>query len=88
MSTVSWPATRKELYAAGYTRAMQIPARACKRCDVRIEFWHTPENKLMPIEVNPDNENQLLCHFNTCPNAEEFRRPAEKARAVQRELFK
>lgn len=84
---LTWPATRKQLYAAGYARAMHIPARPCKRCKTRIEFWHTNKHSLMPLEINPENKNELLCHFNTCPHAEEFRKPEEKARPIQRELF-
>lgn len=87
MSNFTWPATRKDLYAAGYSRAMHIPARPCKRCGVHIEFWNTPDKKLMPLEVSPDNKSELLCHFNTCPHAAEFRKPTEKTRPVQRELF-
>jgi hypothetical protein len=87
MSNFTWPATRNALYAAGYARAFTIPTRPCKRCDVQIEFWHTPDKKLMPLEINPDNKSELLCHFNTCPHAEEFRKPAEKMRPIQKELF-
>jgi hypothetical protein len=83
----TWPATRKQLYAAGYARAMHIKARPCRRCGVHLEFWHTPKNSLMPLEINPENKKELLCHFNTCPHAEEFRKPEEKARPIQRELF-
>lgn len=84
---LTWPATRKQLYAAGYVRAMQIPARPCKRCNTHIEFWITPAKKLMPLENNPENKDELLCHFNTCPHAEEFRKPDEKQRPIQKELF-
>ena len=66
---------------------MHIRARPCRKCGVRIEFWFTNKSNLMPIETNPENKNELLCHFNTCPHAEEFRKPEEKARPIQRELF-
>lgn len=84
---LTWPATRKQLYAAGYARAMHIPGRKCKRCDTHIEFWTTPAASLMPLEANPENKNELLCHFNTCPHAEDFRKPEHKARPIQKELF-
>lgn len=84
---VDWPATRKDLYAAGYSRAMTIAARPCRRCGRRIEFWTTPAGALMPIEENPDNKNELLCHFNSCPHAKEFRKPEHEPRSTQRELF-
>jgi len=84
---LEWPATRKALYAAGYHRVMIIAARPCKKCGTRIEFWKTPGGKLMPLEDNPENSKELLCHFDTCPHAEEFRKPEQKARPIQRELF-
>lgn len=84
---LTWPATRKALYAAGYGRAMAIAARPCKRCGKRIEFWKTPAGGLMPLEVNPDKSGEMLCHFETCPHAAEFRKPEHKARPIQKELF-
>jgi hypothetical protein len=81
-----WPATRNELYAAGYVREMNKPARPCKRCGTRIEFWRTPANQLMPIEVSKENDRELLCHFATCPHADEFRQPLER-KPKQRELL-
>lgn len=87
MKTFTWPATRNALYKAGYSRAMHISPRSCKRCGVKIEFWNTPDKKLMPLETNPDNTSELLCHFNTCPHAKEFRKPNEKMRPIQKELF-
>lgn len=81
---VVWPATRKELYAAGYSRLMTIAARPCKRCGKRIEFWKTPAGACMPIEPSG---NEMLCHFNTCPHAKEFRKPEHEPRPTQRELF-
>ena len=83
---LTWPLTRKQLYAAGYVREFTIPPRPCRRCGVRIEFWRTPENKLMPIEES-ERADEMLCHFNTCPHAEEFRKPEEKQRPIQKELF-
>jgi VRR-NUC domain len=81
-----WPATRKELYAAGYVREMTMASRPCKRCGIVIQFWRTPDKKLMPIEESKEDANELLCHFNTCPHAEEFRKPqeikAKQARAL------
>jgi hypothetical protein len=85
---VTWPATRKQLYKAGYTRAFHISSRPCKRCSVRIEFWITPEKKLMPLEEHRgEKEITMLCHFNTCPHADEFRKTEEKTRPIQKELF-
>jgi hypothetical protein len=83
----TWPMTRKQLYAAGYNRMMEIPARPCKRCGTRIEFWRTPEDHIMPIEENREHKDEMLCHFSTCPHAAEFRKPEHKARPIQRELF-
>jgi hypothetical protein len=81
-----WPATRKELYAAGYERALTIPPRPCKCCGKTIHFWRTPDKALMPVEISAENDNELLCHFNTCPHADEFRRAAA-TKPKQRELF-
>jgi hypothetical protein len=82
-----WPATRQELYAAGYQRELMRPARPCKRCGTRIEFWKTPDRQLMPIEVGKEDSNELYCHFATCPHADEFRKEQGPPRAKQRELF-
>ena len=61
MKDFTWPATRKQLYAAGYSRAMQILTRPCKRCQVQIEFWHTPGRKsLMRSGVNPRTNRAAL----------------------------
>jgi hypothetical protein len=84
---LTWPATRKELYAHGYVRAMHIPSRPCRKCGTRIEFWRTPDNQLMPLEPTQGRDAPLLCHFATCPNAKEFRRPEYKPRPTQKELF-
>ncbi len=87
---LEWPSTRKTLYAAGYARDLQAPSRPCKLCGVKIEFWRTPEGKLMPLEVDPlsmPNAPMLLCHFATCPEAEKFRKPQHQPRPRQKELF-
>ena len=84
---ITWPATRKDLYGAGYKREITIPARACKRCGQQIQFWRTPGGKLMPLEENPENRDELLCHFYTCPHADEFRKEDLKPRPIQKELF-
>ena len=85
--SLTWPMTRKELYVAGYARQFNIPPRPCKLCGIRIEFWRTPANKIMPIEENPEHKDEMLCHFNTCPHADKFRKPEEKQRPIQKELF-
>lgn len=87
---LEWPATRKALYAAGYQREMHRPARPCKVCGVRIEFWRTPDGKLMPVELDPHSTPdapRMLCHFATCPGAEKFRKPEHQPRPRQKELF-
>lgn len=84
---MKWPATRKELYAWGYTRDIQKPARKCKRCPAMIELWQTPTKTWMPLEVTKEDKNLLICHFATCPNANEFRRDDWKPAATQAKLF-
>lgn len=81
-----WPATRKELYAAGYVRLMDRPPRPCKRCGRQIQFWRTPDGNTMPIEISKENPDELLCHFATCPNAGEFRKSLE-VKPKQGDLF-
>lgn len=88
MSKITWPATRQELYAAGYVRDFAIPTRPCKRCGKRLEFWRTPvDAQLMPLEES-EKQNVMLCHFATCPHAEEFRKAKIETKPTQRELFR
>jgi len=82
---IEWPITRKQLYQYGWSKAMKIPPRACKRCNVKIEFWFTPDKKLHPIEETVDG---LFSHFATCPYADDFRRERKIAKiSTQGELF-
>ena len=87
-SAITWPASRKDLYAAGYVRDFTIPPRPCKRCGKRIEFWRTPQANLMPLEESETAANVMLCHFATCPHAEEFRKSKIETTPTQRELFR
>lgn len=85
---MKWPATRNELYRAGYQREFEIPTRPCKRCNTSIEFWRTPEGKLMPLEPSPENKNEMLCHYATCPHADEFRKEKKiEKESMQPSLF-
>jgi hypothetical protein len=82
---LTWPATRNELYAAGYKKSFKVPVRKCKLCPALLEFWQTPDGKMMPIEVQYDGK--LVSHFATCPEAGSFRRPDLVPKSTQKRLF-
>lgn len=71
---IQFPATSKELEAAGYRYKY---GRPCRRCGVMIEFWVTPARKWAPLEriaEERDGGKLRVSHFSTCPFANEFRR--------------
>jgi hypothetical protein len=75
-----WPAERTKLTIAGYRFKY---ARACRLCRAQIEFWSTPEHKLIPLDRRTDERR--VPHWSTCPDAAEFRK---KHKIEQGELFK
>ena len=40
----------------------------CKGCGAEIEWWDTPKGKHIPLDPGT-----LEVHWNTCPNAKDFR---------------
>jgi len=69
-----FPKTLDELKHAGYR---YHSTRRCRRCPAEIEFWWTPDNKLMPLDV--DGKGNVVTHWSTCPKAEAFRKPKQGA---------
>ncbi len=64
-----FPETTDELVKAGY----KFDAEAkCRGCGDTIEWWITPRNKKMPMDVDP--EGNVESHWSNCPNAKEFRK--------------
>jgi hypothetical protein len=43
----------------------------CRGCGATVEWWITPHNKKMPMDV--DSHGNVLSHFSTCPNEKDFR---------------
>lgn len=64
-----FPKTLDELIGSGYKFDMDAK---CKGCGAAIEWWITPSNRKMPMDV--DEKGNVLSHFSTCPNAKDFRR--------------
>jgi hypothetical protein len=64
-----FPASVEELKAAGYEPTRQA-ATQCKACKAAIEFWRTPKNKMIPLNVGT-----YVPHWATCPEAKRFRTP-------------
>jgi hypothetical protein len=44
----------------------------CKGCGRPIQWWLTPRERKMPLEV--DLDGNVEPHFATCPNVQEFRK--------------
>jgi hypothetical protein len=72
-ATEFWPAERGQLTIAGYRFKY---ARACRLCNALIEFWSTPDHKLIPLDRQADERR--IPHRSTCPRADEFRQKAKQ----------
>jgi hypothetical protein len=73
----SFPTTRAELEAAGYSRNCYT---RCKGCTKAIEFWNTPNGAHIPMEHMPDPDSPAESHFVSCPNAAQFRKEPRSQR--------
>jgi hypothetical protein len=60
-----FPKTEEELEAQGYKFKS---ASQCRSCHAPIEFWETPNGKMIPLN------DDCTAHFATCPEADKFRR--------------
>lgn len=78
---LTFPATHDQLKAAGWNLSF---TRRCKLCNAMINFWRTPAGKTCPMDIGPE---PVRSHFETCPQAEKFRKP-KAAPAPQDGLFK
>src|SRR5579872_4856279 len=72
-NAMTWPAERQALVLAGYRFKY---ARPCRLCKATIEFWSTPNRKLIPLDRQADERR--VPHWSTCPNAAEFRKSAKQ----------
>ena len=79
---VTLPATRQQLVEAGWKLCY---SRNCRLCHRPIDFWYTPKGAYMPMDM-ADADGLRRSHFETCPDAEKFRR--EKPESKQGGLFK
>jgi hypothetical protein len=64
-----FPLTIEALKASGYVFDGHSP---CKGCGETIEWWITPNNKSMPMDVTTDGK--VTSHWATCKKAEDFRK--------------
>jgi hypothetical protein len=82
---MEFPATRAKLTAVGYRFTFEGQCRGCKAL---IEWWISPAKARIPLEAV--TAQSLRAHFESCPNAAEFREKVKKRGEVakQRELFK
>lgn len=72
------PATREELNRAGWRHSV---SRDCKLCHSPLEFWITPNGKLMPLDPILDGNKWLLAsHWATCVFADSFRAKKDLAK--------
>jgi hypothetical protein len=69
MAAVTWPATRLQLEAAGYS--MDRKSAQCRSCHREIVWSRTPAQKAMPLSiVGVKGFEQLYqSHFADCPDA-------------------
>lgn len=70
---IIWPAERQALSVRGYRFKY---ARKCRLCPATIEFWSTPDRKLIPLDRQADERR--VPHWSTCPAAAEFRKNAKQ----------
>ena len=68
-----FPKTRDELKAAGYKFEDTATCRG-PRCRADIEFWRTPQDKLMPIDFMPNGDSPATPHWGTCKDREAFKK--------------
>lgn len=69
-----WPyTTDTQLKEAGYRFDRRSRCNAKYKggtCNQEIEWWHTPDGKMMPIDPG-----LMTPHWSTCPDADLFRKP-------------
>jgi hypothetical protein len=90
---MEFPATRAKLIAAGWRFTNHA---FCVGCKAAIEWWLAPPQgmdgvtvrKRVPLEAI--TAHSLRSHFESCPNAAEFRakRKAQREAVKQGELFR
>jgi hypothetical protein len=79
-ATLAWPAGREQLVNAGYHFKY---ARKCRLCDALIEFWTTPNHKIVALD-RPDKDERRMPHLATCAKVREYVR---QMKAKQGDLF-
>jgi hypothetical protein len=60
---VPFPVTRDGLVAGGYR--FENHAR-CKSCGQEIEWWRTPNERKMPVNLMQDGHSEVKVHFEDC----------------------
>jgi hypothetical protein len=70
---MSFPRNKAEMLSQGYTPA---GSDRCRSCAVVIEFWMTPHQRRIPMNVMDGDSAEAVSHWATCPDPERFRRKA------------
>ena len=68
---MSFPRDRDGMIAAGYTFSNH---GVCKACKQEIEWWKTPRQKPIPMDLMQKPDSQAVSHFATCNDAPLFRK--------------
>jgi hypothetical protein len=80
---VKFPATKRQLIAAGYKCHYERP---CRLCQTHLEFWTAPGGKCVALEtVIVDGEWLQVNHFETCKFAHEFRKEKREPAKPQKQ---
>jgi len=64
-----FPTTIDEMRTAGYVFDNEA---TCRGYGARIEWWKTPREKNMPMDVDADGNCEP--HWGTCPKAKDFKK--------------
>ena len=74
---MSFPANYQEMKVQGYSF---LSLEACRGCGLTIEFWRTPADKRIPMNVMDQPTSPAVSHFATCSKASQFRRKSSGTR--------
>jgi hypothetical protein len=66
-----FPNTRQALREHGYEFDH---TKVCPSCNVTIEMWITPRDRMMPLDFKRNDRNEEICepHFATCKDPAQY----------------
>jgi hypothetical protein len=67
-----FPQTRAQMVEMGYKPGNRT---ACRGCGLLIEWWRTPHNARMPMNLMDGETAAAVSHWATCTHANNFRQP-------------